>query len=70
FSLFTSLLTGAFTIYFFILRKKVNKRNSEKVEISGQRERIESRIYGVIEIMLSDPERLFATPKLVLQFPN
>ncbi len=70
FSLFTSLLTGAFTIYFFILRKKVNKRNSEKVEISGQRERIESRIYGLNEIMLSDPERLFDNTKLLLQFPN
>ena len=71
FSLFISLLTGAFTIYFFLLKKKINnKSKNEKAEILGQRERIESRIYELNEIMLSNPKRLFDNTKLLLQFPD
>ena len=70
FSLFISILTGAFTAYFFILRNRVRKHNNEKAEIFGQRERIESRVYELNEIMLSDPKRLFDNTKLLLQYPN
>lgn len=70
FSLFISILTCAFTFYFLILRKKVRKHNNKEAEISGQRERIESRVYELNEIMLSDPNRLFDNTKLLLQYPN
>lgn len=69
-SLFISILTGLFTLYFFILKSKLNRRNNEKAEVLGQRERIESRVYELNEIMLSDSKRLFDNTKLLLQYPN
>lgn len=67
-SLFASLLSIGFCYYVYRLRKKNVKNN--KAEISGQRQRLEDRIYSLSEIMFSDPERLFDNTKLLLQFPR
>ncbi len=63
-------MTCAYTIFFISLKKKVNQQLKDKAGISGQRERIESQLYELSEIMLSDTERLFDNTKLLLQFEN
>lgn len=69
FSLFTSILTLAYTIYYFQLRKKnVRKIDQKKAEIYGQRERLENQIYELEQILLSNPDRLFDNTKLLLEF--
>lgn len=72
FSLFTSILTVAFLVYYILLRKKTNKKyiDQQKAEIIGQRKRLEDQIYELERIMLSDPDRLFENSKLLLQFPD
>lgn len=69
FSLFISFLSVAFYLYLFLLRRKIKKQNN-KAQVSGQRERLETSIYELKEIMLSNPSRFFDNTKLLLQFPN
>lgn len=40
------------------------------MEITGQRERIESQVYELQEILLSNIDRLFDSGKLLLEFPE
>lgn len=70
FAFFVSILTCAYIIYFFRLRKKVKRKIDENFKIVGQRERIEDQLYHLNEIMLSDPNRLFDNTKLLLEFPQ
>ena len=69
FSLFISFLSVVFSLYLFLLRRKIKKQNN-KAQVSGQRERLETSIYELKEIMLSNPSRFFDNTKLLLQFPN
>ena len=72
FSLFTSVFTLAFSVYYFILHKRTKDKyiEQQKAEIIGQRKRLEDQIYELEKIMLSDPDRLFENSKLLLQFPD
>ena len=67
-SLIVSLLTVIFSFYIITLNRKNYKQ--DKVQITGQRERLEKQIYELNKIMLSDPNRLFDNTKLLLQFPD
>lgn len=69
FSLFISFLSAVFSLYLFLLKRKIKKQNN-KAQVSGQRERLETSIYELKEIMLSNPSRFFDNTKLLLQFPN
>ena len=72
FSLFTSVFTLAFSVYYFIWHKRTKDKyiGQQKAEIIGQRKRLEDQIYELEKIMLSDPDRLFENSKLLLQFPD
>lgn len=68
-TLVASVLTFIFSLYIFMLGRKI-KNAQNKVEIKGQRERLEKQIYELNKIMLADPNRLFDNTKLLLQFPD
>lgn len=63
-------MTLLFSIFIIRLWSKVDKREKNHVEISGQRERIESQVYELQRILFSDVERLFDSGKLLLEFPD
>ena len=69
-SLFISILTGLFSLYIFILKYREKTKDIGRASIHGPRERIESQIYDLNEILLSDPERLFDNTALLLQHPQ
>lgn len=69
FTLFVSILTLAYAVYFVRLRVKINKKLDNINKIVGQRKRIEDQVYHWNNIMLSDPNRLLDNTKLLLEFP-
>ena len=70
FTLFVSILSLAYIVYFVRLRINVKKKLDEINKIVGQRKRIEDQVYHWNNIMLSDPNRLLDNTKLLLEFPH
>lgn len=69
FSLLGSILTSLFSLFVIVLNRKQLK-NKEIKKISGQRERIEDKIYEWRDVLQSSPERFFDTNKILLQNPE
>lgn len=65
-----SLLSALYSILAYRLWQKLKHTNKNHVEISGQRERIEDKVYELQELLFSDVERLFDSGKLLLEFPD
>ncbi len=65
-----SFLSAIYSILAYRLWKKTRNTNKDRVEISGQRERIEDKVYELQELLFSDVERLFDSGKLLLEFPE
>lgn len=65
-----SLFSAIYIVLSVRLWKKTQKKSSDHVEISGQRERIEGRIYALNELLLSDVNRLYDSNRLLLEFTD
>lgn len=70
FLFFTVFLTLSFFIYILLLRNRFRRKNVNEALISGQRERIESSVYELNELLLSNYNRLFDNTRLLLQNPQ
>lgn len=69
-AIIVSLLVGIYLLMAYLLWSKTHKKTSGHVEISGQRERIEDKVYELQELLFSDVERMFDSGKLLLEFPE
>lgn len=65
-----SLFSALYSLLAYRLWKKSKREHKDHVEISGQRERIEDKVYELQELLFSDVERLFDSGKLLLEFPD
>lgn len=65
-----SLLSAIYVALSVRFWSKSHKKGGDRVEISGQRERIENQLYEINEVLTSDIDRLFESNKLVLEFPE
>lgn len=69
-AIIVSLLIGVYLLMAYLLWSKTHKKSSGHVEITGQRERIEDKVYELQELLFSDVERMFDSGKLLLEFPE
>lgn len=67
--IFTSMLVIAYALYVTSLKKRIIHRENTTT-IDGQRERLESQVYEVNKLMLSDPYRFFDNNRLLLETSN
>lgn len=65
-----SVLSAIYSVLAYRLWKKSSHNLNDHVEITGQRERIEDKVYELQELLFSDVERLFDSGKLLLEFPE
>lgn len=69
-AIIVSILVGIYLLMAYLLWSKTHKQTNNHVEITGQRERIENKMYGLQELLFSDVDRLFESNKLFLEFPE
>lgn len=63
-------MISIYTLMAYNLWSKTHRKTSDHAEITGQRERIENKVYELQELLFSDVERLFDSGKLLLEFPD
>lgn len=69
-AIIVSILVGIYILMAYALWSKTHRKTGDHVEITGQRERIEDKVYELHELLFSDVERLFDSGKLLLEFPD
>lgn len=66
----SSVLIFTYSICIFRIYRNLRNEIKYRAEITGQRERIENKIYALNDILLSDIDRLYDSNKLVLGIPE
>lgn len=69
-AIIVSILVGIYLLMAYTLWSKTHRKTGDHAAITGQRERIEDKVYELQELLFADVERLFDSGKLLLEFPD